>query len=402
MDRFQILVVEDNDKKRNAIVSELNNLGVLTEDVHLASTAVEARKKLASTSFEVMLLDLILPLRSDTHPTAETGLELLRQIVLDGDLPAPRNIVGVTADRTALKDSEEEFRDLTKQIIFYEIGASEWKRSLKHLFDFVRNSISSSRNYNIDICYITALRDPELTAVLDLPYIWSPEESLTNGLLVRRGTGEINGRPINVVCAHSNKMGMVSAALLTRLLIEKFHPRVALMTGVCGGIGDTVDLGDLVIAERSWDWQCGKWTAESAFESAPDQEAANGELAALARSLDGIITELYSKYKGNKPERIPVLRPGPMVSGSAVVATPVLHGLFHQQHRKAIAVDMECYGVYLSTALSPQPSPAVLCLKGISDLANRHKSDNFQPFCSYLSAFAADYVARRYLAMRNG
>jgi len=84
-----------------------------------------------------------------------------------------------------------------------------------------------------------------------------------------------------------------------------------------------------------------------------------------------------------------------MVSGSAVVENSELHARFFAQHRKAIAVDMECFGVYFSASMSSNPAPKFICIKSISDLANRDKSDNYQKFCSELSAYVSFKIVER-------
>ena len=46
-------------------------------------------------------------------------------------------------------------------------------------------------------------------------------------------------------------MGMCAASTLTMKLIENFHPRYIVMTGIAAGVkdGDNINLGDILIAE---------------------------------------------------------------------------------------------------------------------------------------------------------
>lgn len=386
---MKILITDDNESKIKSIKSELKSFGIHELDISSALNAAEARHLLSSKTFDLLLLDLILPTRSGSQPSADTGLDLLRQIIEDGDIPSPRVIVGITADEQALKDYDQEFRRLTTQILFVDPTQEEWKVSLKYLISSIASSIANQQNYSTDICFITALRDPELLAVLSLPIDWQAEESFGNGILFQRGTYEHNSRKVSLICAHSNQMGLVAASLTTRLIIEKFKPRHIIMTGICGGIGNSVRLGDLVVAEKSWDWQCGKWLHDGNFEASPDQKEASPDLVALTRGLDDKIKTFHDNYVGNRPPSKPNLLIGPMVSGSAVVESAEFHARFKMQHRKAIAVDMECYGVYFSSSMSPTPTPKFICLKGISDLADKDKSDNIQRYCSDLSAAIA-------------
>jgi nucleoside phosphorylase len=92
-----------------------------------------------------------------------------------------------------------------------------------------------------------------------------------------------------------------------------------------------------------------------------------------------------------------------MVSGSAVVAQSAMHLLFKKQHRKSLAVDMECYGVYKAAATCGVPRPDVICIKSVSDLANRDKSDDYQQYGSQVTAaFSFVMLDRYFSAFENG
>lgn len=262
---IKVLIVDDNKDKIKSLKIELISFGVPAQNIHSAEHSVDARRALNSHAYDLLLLDLILPSRPGAKESAETGLDLLRQIMEDGELPPPRNIVGVTADEQALAQFDEEFRSLTIQILFYDAADDAWRVSLGHLVSSIKASIANESNFSSDVCFITALRDPELLGVLSLPVDWGVEESLGNGILFQRGIYLDGEKRLNLICAHSTQMGLVSAAFLSRLIIERFKPRLIMMTGICGGIGDSVKLGDLIIAEKSWDWQSGKWLHDGRF-----------------------------------------------------------------------------------------------------------------------------------------
>jgi nucleoside phosphorylase/CheY-like chemotaxis protein len=394
---IKVLIVDDNRDKINSLKNELISAGVSEQDIHSAEHSVDARKALNSNAYDLLLLDLILPSRKDAQESAENGLDLLRQIMEDGDLPPPRNIVGVTADEQALAQYGEEFRNLTIQILFFDASKDAWRISLGHLVSSIKASIANENNYSSDVCFVTALRDPELLGVLALPVEWGVEESLGNGILFQRGIYISGGKRLNFICAHSTQMGLVAAAFVTRLIIERFKPRLIMMTGICGGVGSSVKLGDLIVAEKSWDWQSGKWLHNGSFEAAPDQKDASPELVGLARGMTETARNFYNTYVGSRPDTAPSILVGPMVSGSAVVENLELHARFKVQHRKAIAVDMECYGVYFSSFMSPPPTPKFICIKAVSDLSDKDKADKIQAYCSSISASVSLKIAEKLL-----
>lgn len=396
-----ILVVEDNEDnedKAKLIVCELLRQGVIEKDIIIATDAVEARRALKQTPnrFKLMLLDLRLPSRTGDIPDSQVGLELLRMILDYEEYCAPDNIVGTTADVDTMAKLEGHFKKYTTQILMITPEDHDWKYSLEKLLSRIERASKQSKQHMIDVCFVTALRKPELQAVLALPIDWLPEQSLGNGILIQEGTARIGDENRTFICAHSTQMGMIAAAFMVRTLLDKFSPKIIIMTGICGGLKGA-GLGDIIVAERSWDWQSGKWLEDGDFEAAPDHKEASPELVALARGAEELI-ENFWKAQESRPSNKPALRVGPMVSGSAVVEDPSKHQLFIKQHRKAIAVDMECYGVYFMSEMSSELKPKTLCIKAVSDLADRNKSDNYQDYCSHISADVAFYVVSRYFS----
>lgn len=395
---IKVLVVEDCEAKERLILSELARLQIHDHEITVAVDAAEARRalKVEAGGFQLMLLDLRLPNRCGDRPDAQVGLELLRMILEDGEYIAPANIVGTTADSETMIQLEGQFKKYTTQILMVTPEVDDWKFSLKGLLERIRRSEQQPKQYIVDVCFVTALRKPELQAVLGLPVEWSPEQSLGNGVLFQEGLVSINGVDKKFICAHSTQMGMVAATFMVRALWERFLPRIVVMTGICGGLKGA-ELGDVIVAERSWDWQGGKWLSDGAFEAAPDHKEGSAELVALARGAESV-AEDYWRRQDIRPGKKPSIRVGPMVSGSAVVEDPEKHELFIKQHRKAVAVDMECFGVYFAAEMSTELKPKTLCIKAVSDLADRNKSDNFQDYCSELSARVAFDTVCRYFS----
>ena len=395
---FKVLISEDSDSKITTIKSELIHLGTDEGNIIVAKSGADTRRALKehAGTLDLMLLDLALPNRAGDMPTPTIGLELLKQILEDGEYVAPKNIVGTTADLETLSTFESEFKSYTTQILLISPGEQEWKFSLSKLIQRIKRAIEQPREYRTDVCLITALRHPELDAVKGLSIEWSPEQSLGNGVLFQEGNMMIKGKSTTFICAHSTQMGTVAASFMTSALIERFAPRLLIMTGICGGLPGT-KIGDVIVSNRSWDWQSGKWLHTGVFEAAPDHKEATPELVALAQRVEGYVYDFW-KDQTVRPTTPPALRVGPMLSGSAVVEDKSKHITFLHQHRKAIAVDMECYGVYFSVQMAFAPAPLVLCIKAVSDLADRHKHDNFQEYCSNISAGAALEVVKMYFS----
>jgi DNA-binding NarL/FixJ family response regulator len=83
------------------------------EAIETAQTGVAARDALARTQYEVMVLDILLPLRAEDDPVPETSLALLRDLAEARGLLHPDHIVGLSAVQTLPLDVVNAFREHT-------------------------------------------------------------------------------------------------------------------------------------------------------------------------------------------------------------------------------------------------------------------------------------------------
>lgn len=74
------------------------------------------------------------------------------------------------------------------------------------------------------------------------------DKQVQHVLGIRFVTGRMQGR--NVVLAVSG-MGKVNAAVVSALLIDRFHPQEMLFSGIAGCLNPQLGLGDIVIADRT-------------------------------------------------------------------------------------------------------------------------------------------------------
>lgn len=396
---ISILVVDDDSYKLQRIREALLQLGVTNDEIVEAEDAAAARRALMSRSFDVMLLDVLLPARKNATPSGETSLDLLRQFFEDNTLTPPPQILAMTADEGAISDHGEEFRSLTTQVLRVDPASDAWRSSLEIVVNRCRVQDQRVEEFDFDVCLITALRSPEYRAVIDTWAVdWGDETQLAKGAPFRYGYMRLGERMLKVACVHAPSMGLVSAADLACKAVMRLRPRLLLMSGICGGIGDELHIGDLVAAEKAWDWQAGKYTSGGGFECNPDQKDASLELVTLARQLETQLAAIDEEWRGIRPETRLRLHVAPMVSGSAVVADERMHSFLRNQHRKVAAVDMEAYAIYFAAQMAGSPQPKVLCIKGVSDLANAAKANWAQDYCSFISSKFLRLICEKHFA----
>jgi len=118
----------------------------------------------------------------------------------------------------------------------------------------------------LDILIITAVRD-EFDAVLrvnqgaasDSQWITQPG---LNGRNIAFRTFEASNGPIHIGVTYATDMGQTATTEAATALINTYNVRCLAMCGVCAGRRGKVNLGDVIIADRVWDYDLGKMVAE--------------------------------------------------------------------------------------------------------------------------------------------
>jgi len=119
---------------------------------------------------------------------------------------------------------------------------------------------------SLDVLIITAVRD-EFDAVLrvnqgaasDSQWITQPGP---NGRNIAFRTFEASNGPIHIGVTYATDMGQTATTEAATALINTYNVRCLAMCGVCAGRRDKVNLGDVIIADRVWDYDLGKMVAK--------------------------------------------------------------------------------------------------------------------------------------------
>jgi nucleoside phosphorylase len=190
----------------------------------------------------------------------------------------------------------------------------------------------------------------------------------------------------------------VSGDFRPQSVISALRPRILAMVGICAGMRGSCEMGDLLVADPSWDWQMGKY-AQDAFEIAPDQIGSPVEITqclTVLRQDRSFLFNAAEAFPGEKPQNVPNILIGPVASGSAVLADESTAEAIKGQHRKLLGVDMELFGVYCAARDSSAPRPITFGIKGVCDFADHHKNDKYQAFAARMSARTIGTFAERY------
>lgn len=407
---MKVLIVDDSPRRYKALTDRLIEEGISEEDVHCVTCAQHARASLAEHNFDLMILDVVLPLRAQDDPQPQHSRELLEQLIEDDDLIRPRQIVGITAHADVTKDTIQYFQDNLWTVVDYTDASDAWLEQIINCLRFLKGGgvSDTSQGSAVDVAVVCALSDPELSQVLRLPWNWSAARPLDEATFIHAGHFEVADRKITVAAASASRMGMVSSALLSAKLIQYLSPKFVVMTGICAGMKSKTNFGDVVLADPCWDWQSGKRThdeGQPVFAISPHQIGVDPSVRAKFEQLKmrhDVLAAIQSGFAASSPSTKLKLVIGPMASGSSVLADPNATEEIRKQHRELCAVEMEAYGVYAAATYAGSQRPRVFAIKSVCDFADSDKNDEFQQYAAYTSAKAMEAFFQLFAEMLFG
>lgn len=181
-------------------------------------------------------------------------------------------------------------------------------------------------------------------------------------------------------------MGRVQAANATNDAMRRWDPRYVLLVGIAGGIAEVgVQRGDVLISDQIADYELQKLT-----------EGGN-QIRWVVHPVAPRLLEATKHLRGNWRRQIRKRRPqpgrpqcfiGPVATGDKVVAIKEVLELLRSDWPKLIGIEMEAGGAASATFQSAR-QPGFLMIRGVSDLADENKDDNWRQYaCHAAAAFA--------------
>lgn len=396
---ISILLVDDDRSKIARIIDVLVNQALSRDQITVVQNVNDAKTQLTKVKFDLLILDVMLPVLAENTPSRKGGIELLEELLERDIFYRPAHVLGLTAYDDLRDEFHSRFSDQLWHLDHYDAGELGWADRLGARVRYLvkERSKEQPQHYGVDIAVVTALADPEFAAVKRLQWNWQEPEMIGDVNYIYKGTLQSADKHLSIVAGYAPVIGMISSALLAHQLIHNYRPRLLVMSGICAGIAGQCEIGDVLLADPTWDWQAGKYSSKE-FLQAPEQISAPIPIRQRFLSLQGepLITELFNKYEGTKPKIPPKCHAGPVASGSAVLADRNLVSDVKKQHRKLVGIEMELYGIYASGKYAPAPRPMTFGIKSVCDFGDRKKDDRYQKYASYMSASVLDLFCRRF------
>lgn len=399
---IKILVLDDTEQKVSYIKSVIvDNCNVANENIDIAISINSGRKLLCENDYDLLLLDLVLPLNDKEEPDRDEGPKFIDEIYTNAQINVPNQIIGLTQFDECYFDLKERFEDKVWSLLKYEQSKNDWKIKLQNKIIHLRKSKESLQNSIInknkyDIAIICAIQEEFTQFKLAFNKIeWSKVNHTQIPFELYKGVIHTGyGNTLKIISGCVGKPGMSATSILSTTMFNLFKVDYLFMTGFCAGFkSEDINFGDIIIADSIQDYSTGKLkddeTGNLKLLKEIQQIPASYELTSKINTflsdednLAKINTSLRKANLLNNRNNITALL-APTVCGPFVVTSETLMSSLKADSRKLKSLDMEGFGLYLTSHIL---NKKCLWIKSIADFANSKKGDECHKMCSYASA----------------
>lgn len=401
---MKVLILEDINQKATKVKETLILRCMLNEkNIDVVPSINDAVGKMLHTIYDLFITDMRVPIVYGNECIEDGGVEIIKTIHNDGRILAPHNVVVLTAHEELKEKYKMEIEKKSFDIIVFDDSSEEWKEKIVDKIQYLQRvecSPRPKRTYTYDIAILTAVQK-EQQAVNKLGQ-WKRVSIEGDSTIYYETIWEEKGKSYQIVTTNLPQMGMVSATAISMKMIENFTPRYIIMPGIAAGIKSDYEFGDIIVPREVKDYCSGKYTTP--LSEKEKREAKVNPLKFFVPTASSIPTDedvfnaatdnyedellrIHKNWPGHEKYRVPKIRTGYMASGDSVIQNETVVKIMIKDHlRQADGLDMEAYGMYYAARQCLTPKPIPLCMKAISDFADKEKSDEHQDYAAYMSA----------------
>jgi adenosylhomocysteine nucleosidase len=210
--------------------------------------------------------------------------------------------------------------------------------------------------------------------------------------------GTVYGAPCVVTLA---RIGKVAAAATVSALIHAFEVDAVVFTGVAGGVGREVRVGDVVVADTLMQHDLDASPLFPRFEVpllGITRFVADRSLAAqLAAATERFIAEEGAALAQRFAIQVPQMHRGLIISGDQFVASAAAVEALRAALPDALAVEME--GAAIAQVCYEYGVPCAI-VRTVSDTADAHAPASFTTFLTDLAGTYSNGILTRFLQAR--
>lgn len=399
---IKILILDDTETKIARIKSVIvNNCNIPENNIDVAISINSGRVLLCKNEYDLLLLDLVLPLTDGDEPDREEGPKFIDEIYANEQINIPNQIIGLTQYDEFYSELKERFEDKVWYLLKYEQSKNDWITKLQNKIIHLRKNKESlqhsiSNEYTFDVAVICALQEEFIQLKLAFEKIeWNKINYIGIPFDFYKGVVHtVYGNSLRIIIACVGKSGMSATSILATTMFNIFKVDYLFMTGFCAGFESAdVTFGDIVVADSIQDYTTGKLkddeTGNLKLLKELNQIPANYELASKIGSFisdEANIAKISTSLKKcnllKGRDNVKALL-APTVCGAFVISSETVMNNLKNDSRKIQSLDMEGFGLYLTSHIL---NKKCLWIKAIADFANASKGDEYHSLCSNASA----------------
>ena len=244
---------------------------------------------------------------------------------------------------------------------------------------------------------VMAALPQELGNLIELMRAESGVRTITHGSRDYH-VGTVYGAPCVVTLA---RIGKVAAAATVSALIHAFEVDAVVFTGVAGGVGREVRIGDVVVADTLLQHDLDASPLFPRFEVpllGIARFTADQSLAAqLAAATERFIAEEGAALAQRFAIQLPQMHRGLIISGDQFVASAAAVETLRAALPDALAVEME--GAAIAQICHEYGVPCAI-VRTVSDTADAHAPASFATFLTELAGTWSNGILTRFLQAR--
>lgn len=131
---IKILVIDDYKVKRDKIINSITTYhDILPENITQVTCVKDGRRELYNQHFDLMILDLVLPIEDGGECDAINCIKFLKEISINPSINPPIHIVGISGYKDKVSEFNTDFTEKLWNLINYDESSAEWEDKLNSL-----------------------------------------------------------------------------------------------------------------------------------------------------------------------------------------------------------------------------------------------------------------------------
>ena len=408
---INILIMDDGTEKVSRIKSVLTGMCMVPiENIDVARSLNSGRRKLAEKFYDLLILDLVLPVNDDEEIEPNKSEGFIDELYRIGRLKRPTCVIGLSQYEERVSANYHLFDSKLWKLIHYNLRVADWEQTLQNAVESILttkeqllNSVKNQNRYDVGIICALPEEFEQMKIASGLNWKKVNVEGFSNDFFAAELRTEF-GRTLRIIAGRNNMPGMQAASVMASCMYSLFNVHTIFMTGICAGFkrgeDDEIDFGDIFIAESEYDYGSGRLDGNAEFKKDYKGIECDFDLKTKINTFieekhpENLISAALEVKNLNLMRKIPHIYFKPGACGSYVVANQEFMNKLLETNRKLRGLDMEGYGLYMASHMLGKKSIMIKC---VSDFADSNKGDQYHKMCSYASAwFLFEYLKYTY------